>query len=110
MAMAVALRAVIAGPGGPEVRKARTGFRVWVPVGVIGVRLALATPAGAGSGYATPRLLVETAELARLREAPGVRIVDVRNGLPGMVGYRGARNDDGPWMERGSTPALPGET
>ena len=38
--------------------------------------------------YANPQLLVETEELARMLGAPGVRIVDVRGGMTGVVGYR----------------------
>lgn len=38
--------------------------------------------------YANPQLLVETEDLARMLGAPGVRIVDVRGGMTGVVGYR----------------------
>jgi thiosulfate/3-mercaptopyruvate sulfurtransferase len=53
-----------------------------------GVLLAVAAAVGAAGGYANPQLLAETDEVARLRDAPGVRIVDVRGGLPGLVAYR----------------------
>jgi thiosulfate/3-mercaptopyruvate sulfurtransferase len=55
---------------------------------MVGVLLAVAAAGGAAGGYANPQLLVETDEVARLRDAPGVRIVDVRGGLPGLVAYR----------------------
>ena len=41
-----------------------------------------------GGKYANPQLLVETEELALLMGRPGIRIVDVRRGMMGSVGYR----------------------
>ncbi len=41
-----------------------------------------------GGKYANPQLLVETEELARLVGAPGFRVIDVRGGMTGSVGYR----------------------
>jgi thiosulfate/3-mercaptopyruvate sulfurtransferase len=55
---------------------------------VIGLLVAGAGSSGAAGDYANPQLLVETEEVARLRDAPGVRIVDVCSGLPGMLAYR----------------------
>jgi thiosulfate/3-mercaptopyruvate sulfurtransferase len=45
-------------------------------------------PGRAASRYANPQLLVETEEVARLINAPGVRLVDVRASFPGLVAYR----------------------
>ena len=54
------------------------------------VLAAIGTPSlgMAGGKYANPQLLVETEELARLAATPGLRVVDVRGGMRGSVGYR----------------------
>ncbi|HEX2500288.1 MAG TPA: sulfurtransferase [Methylomirabilota bacterium] len=57
---------------------------VAIVVGGVGI-----TPAADGAGrYANPQLLVETEEVARTLAAPDVRIVDLRSGMTGRVGYR----------------------
>jgi thiosulfate/3-mercaptopyruvate sulfurtransferase len=44
---------------------------------------------GHGAGrYANPQLLIETEELARMLNTPGVRLLDVRGGRIGAIAYR----------------------
>jgi thiosulfate/3-mercaptopyruvate sulfurtransferase len=54
------------------------------------ITAAFGAPPGvdAAGRYANPQLLVETEELARILDAPGVRIVDVRSGTMGAIAYR----------------------
>jgi thiosulfate/3-mercaptopyruvate sulfurtransferase len=60
---------------------------------ILAALLAAAALGGSGQGqtagrYANPRLLIETDELARMLDAPGVRVLDVRSGRIGSIAYR----------------------
>jgi thiosulfate/3-mercaptopyruvate sulfurtransferase len=45
-------------------------------------------PGHGAARYANPQLLIETEELARVLEVPGVRVLDVRSGRVGAIAYR----------------------
>ncbi len=56
---------------------------------LLALALLLSAAAAMAAGYANPRLLVETDELARLLGAPGLRIVDLRRDADqGETAYR----------------------
>jgi thiosulfate/3-mercaptopyruvate sulfurtransferase len=62
----------------------RTVLAAVLGIVVFGVPLTV----GAAGRYANPQFLVETEETARMLGSPGVRIIDVRAGAMGGIGYR----------------------
>jgi thiosulfate/3-mercaptopyruvate sulfurtransferase len=64
------------------------------PLLLVGLTLATLAVAGApmsglaAGRYANPQFLIETEELAPMLGTAGVRVIDVRSGMTGSVGYR----------------------